>query len=414
MKKSLSKILCCVLALVLVLGMATISSFAANENLTVTVDFSNADGTTSDYDNPGSFPAYYYDGTPKSPIITIYDGDKKLEEGVDYILEYILWNREGAPTSNEVPVGIWWGGEVFNRYEVVAYGRGDYSDTIPFPSRAFFYITRAPQYSIYFYKNDGSDEYVAITNIDHGSYLDPAEIPVFERQNYDFGGWYTDSACTEGNEFDVTQPIKNPPMQLYAKWISNLPPVQPEPITSVTITLPELVEGDGYVLDSGGYGRPHPVVTIPEDALYEIIYSLYAVEDDSTELGYGLPKADATFKKGDEVYIATELLPTDLELHPFLDETIGADHKIAIKVNGGELVKSYLYTYYENGDPDLVAGRSLIILSKVVVGGDDEEPGDEPSPSTGDMTMTWIVAASAMLLLAAVLMGTDSKKKRTH
>ena len=428
MKNSFRKILCCILALVLIPGMTTVSSFAADDDeeieLTIIVDFSNKDTTTTDYDNPGSFPAYFYDGTPKSPKVTIYDGDYKLVEGTDYKLRYTLWNREGAPTTEDVPVGVWWNGDCFNRYEVSAVGRGDYDDvTMSFPERAFFYIIKAPTYFIVFHKNDGSNDYVSVTGIRHGSILSEDDIPVFTRDNYDFGGWYTDPACTDGKEFDVTQPIKNPPPDVYAKWISNLPPVEPEPITSVTITLPDVNAGDGYVIDSDGIPRPHPEVTTPEDALYEALYSYYVVADDTQLLGYGLPKEDATFKKGDEVYIATELFPDDYELHPFLEEALGEDHKVAITVNGGELVKSYLYTYYED-DSQEVAARSLVVITKVVVNGDDEPGGDEPggdpsgepdpAPSTGDMTMLFIAAASITIVLAAVLVNADSKRKRYY
>ncbi|MBO4818892.1 MAG: InlB B-repeat-containing protein [Firmicutes bacterium] len=295
-----------------------------------------------------------------------------------------------------------------------------------FPERAFFYIIKAPKYTIRFNKNDGSGEYVDIKEIPYGSTLE--SVPVFERENYDFGGWYKDEACTEGNEFDVTQPIKNPPSDLYAKWISNLPPVEPEPITSVTLTLPEVKEGDGYVLDSNGTPRPFPDVTIPEDVLYDVLYNYYVVEDDTQLLGYGLPKADATFKKGDEIYIATELFPEDYELHPFTEEALGENHKVAITVNGGELVKSYLYTYYED-DSQEVAARSLVVITKVVVTGDDEtggdpseepggdpseEPGENPAPSTGDMTMLFIAAASITIALAAALVNADSKRKRYY
>ena len=33
-----------------------------------------------------------------------------------------------------------------------------------------------------------------------------------------FGGWYTDSACTDGNEYDFTEPV-NSNIDLFAKWI---------------------------------------------------------------------------------------------------------------------------------------------------------------------------------------------------
>ena len=39
-----------------------------------------------------------------------------------------------------------------------------------------------------------------------------------ERKGYTFGGWYTDAACTDGNEFEFGSPI-NDNTTIYAKWI---------------------------------------------------------------------------------------------------------------------------------------------------------------------------------------------------
>lgn len=46
-----------------------------------------------------------------------------------------------------------------------------------------------------------------------------------EKEGYTFGGWYTDEACTEGNEFSFDMPITEN-ITIYAKWVavSDTPP----------------------------------------------------------------------------------------------------------------------------------------------------------------------------------------------
>lgn len=51
-------------------------------------------------------------------------------------------------------------------------------------------------------------------------YGDKATEPTPTRTGYSFGGWYTDAACTNGNEFDFNAVIPNTMKNttLYAKW----------------------------------------------------------------------------------------------------------------------------------------------------------------------------------------------------
>lgn len=46
------------------------------------------------------------------------------------------------------------------------------------------------------------------------------ELPQPTRSNYSFEGWYTDAACTDGNEFSLDAEITGD-VQLYAKWIGD-------------------------------------------------------------------------------------------------------------------------------------------------------------------------------------------------
>lgn len=46
------------------------------------------------------------------------------------------------------------------------------------------------------------------------------ELEKLDREDYIFCGWYTDTACTDGNEFDLDEPITED-ITVYAKWTSS-------------------------------------------------------------------------------------------------------------------------------------------------------------------------------------------------
>lgn len=47
---------------------------------------------------------------------------------------------------------------------------------------------------------------------------DFSEILDTEKEDYTFGGWYTDETCTDGNEFDFNNPV-TADITIYAKWV---------------------------------------------------------------------------------------------------------------------------------------------------------------------------------------------------
>lgn len=48
---------------------------------------------------------------------------------------------------------------------------------------------------------------------------DFSEILDTQKEGYTFGGWYTDEACTDGNEFSFNDPV-NADITIYAKWVA--------------------------------------------------------------------------------------------------------------------------------------------------------------------------------------------------
>lgn len=82
----------------------------------------------------------------------------------------------------------------------------------------------------------------------------PVDDSEMTRLGYTFGGWYTDAACTDGNEFTFGNPLIDN-TTIYAKWIPN------ETAGYTVIIWKQNVSGDGYdfgesITLSGTVGNP--------------------------------------------------------------------------------------------------------------------------------------------------------------
>lgn len=74
-------------------------------------------------------------------------------------------------------------------------------------------------HTVTFYKNDGTEETVDVQEIEeNGKATEPAAP---NRTGYTFKGWYKDSDCTDGEEFDFTNDAITGDTDLYAKWTQN-------------------------------------------------------------------------------------------------------------------------------------------------------------------------------------------------
>ena len=72
----------------------------------------------------------------------------------------------------------------------------------------------ANKYTVTFNSNGGS-EVVPIENVEEGTVIILLTAPT--KAGYTFKGWYTDAACSEGNEF-TSSTLVNDDMTVYAKW----------------------------------------------------------------------------------------------------------------------------------------------------------------------------------------------------
>ncbi len=370
------------LALVMIMGMATAVAFAGVDDVVVDFDYSQTNSTYSHRDYPGrTFPAYFYDGNGHSPVITVKDGDKVLTKDVDYTITYFILNMTyggGSEWAEPPEGGVWNGDDNDNIFKVAVYGAGTYESL--YKDSEFAIIAR-PSYHVFFNKNDGSDTFSS-SDVLHGDPVDPKNIPAFEREGYELEGWYTDAACSPENKFDLSSGITRL-TNLYAKWT--------ELVTSVEVTMPEVFEGEGYQMTEGWGTTPSPKVTLPAGAKVLLTRTEWVVPGTDELMGFSIPTSAATFKKGDEVYIFTYLDCDGVDCQ-FIHDKIREEHDVEIKINGGEYVNSYLYPYMERATGD-VTGYTLIIASKVIVQG-------RPAPDTGDNTaMILLTSAVAVLTL---------------
>lgn len=74
------------------------------------------------------------------------------------------------------------------------------------------------KYTVTFY--NGSEVYDTYENVEWNTTISAPENPD-PVEGYTFGGWYTDSECTEGNEFDFDTTGITTDTPLYAKWTIN-------------------------------------------------------------------------------------------------------------------------------------------------------------------------------------------------
>ena len=395
--KNIRKIICCLIVLIMLLGMACVTSFASSgSTVTVEFDYSEAEGTDSDINHSGRYPAFIKDGTPKTPKISVKEGTRDLIKGTEYYVLYYL-DMTGAPVNqSENP---------FSGYNITSWqnncitvqvaGMGAYEGK--FSEESIYFISYNVYYDITFHKNDGSGEKETAYRVPYGYPIGSGAIPKFERDGFAFAGWYKDAACTDGNEFDVTQPVKKPPENVYAKWI--------KAVTKVELTMPKLYAGDGYKVEEYGGAVPYPTVKAPSDAPYEVLLTQYVIEDEEGFLGIDVPTKAATFKEGDIVLIEITLEPAD----GYCFEEISRDNNnidITI-VNGAETTPraSYAFTYYddETGEAD---GTGLIVVAAVKV------QAAQTLPPTGDTNPATMVIMAILSISLAITLVYEQIKER--
>ena len=100
--------------------------------------------------------------------------------------------------------------------------QGGQSVTIPESGAVYDPATNTLTFVVYVIIDlqDGSEP-VTIKAI-YGRSIERPANPV--RMGYDFGGWYTDADCTDGNEYDFARPVTGE-LRLYAEWTADIPDI---------------------------------------------------------------------------------------------------------------------------------------------------------------------------------------------
>ena len=156
-------------------------------------------------------------------------------ESIDYTV-----NQPYTPKTSDQEFQGWYvGTENAIAKDGTYYAEGDTipNETAVTVSKDVVLSAKAPLGAWLIFKENGSGaSYTSPQFLENEAPTEPAD-PV--RNGYIFGGWYTDEACTDGNEFNFTA-ILETTTRIYAKWT---------PITNAAYTViiwKQNVAGNGY------------------------------------------------------------------------------------------------------------------------------------------------------------------------
>lgn len=134
-----------------------------------------------------------YDGTPKTPKITVTDGSKTLTEGVDYVASYNDNTLSGNAFVNLTGIGAYRGKR--NLYFTI--GDKDRDDLA----------------NVHFYLNGHGTVEPDDRLVEKGTAVGQPANPL--AAGYQFEGWYADEECKTA--YDFSKPVEKD-MTIYANW----------------------------------------------------------------------------------------------------------------------------------------------------------------------------------------------------
>ena len=171
-------------------------------------------------DNDMDFYAYLLDG-----------------EQVTYKVEHYLENADGTypdlPAYTDNKTGVAGGPVEVTRPEGLStaeYGEGAYTDTTISPDGTTVVRVKYPRmtYSVTYHLNNEKASFIGITpdadgnytvtGIRYGAAVDLLDGGDVSCEGVVLAGWYTDAACTPGNEFTAQSTMPAQDVDLYARW----------------------------------------------------------------------------------------------------------------------------------------------------------------------------------------------------
>ncbi len=122
---------------------------------------------------------------------------------------------------------------------------------------------------------------------------DFSEILNTEKDGYTFGGWYTDEACTAGNEFDFDSPV-NADITIYAKWVPvYVPSVEETEGGDVTVNPEAAEKGETVVIiPKPDDGKEVDTVTVTD----KDGNSITVTKNNDGTYSFAQPEGDVTVK----------------------------------------------------------------------------------------------------------------------
>ena len=179
----------------------------------------NEDGTV---DVPGGSVVHPGNG---GPDITVGDQGGKVDEDGNVTLpgggsahvgsvDVTVPKSGGTLTPNEDGTVSIPGGSTVQQ--------GGQSVTIPESGAVYDPATNTLTFVVYVTIDMQNGSEPVIIKAIYGRPIDRPANPV--RMGYNFGGWYTDADCTDGNEYDFASPVTGE-LRLYAKWTADIPDI---------------------------------------------------------------------------------------------------------------------------------------------------------------------------------------------
>ena len=170
--------------------------------------FTKISKTDNVSDDGSTYGAGYADNLNAVDVISI-PGAESLEVTVTYqtqkdtASEYLaIYDGSIKPTSTNISSSIP-GKKLGGTTKTTA------TYTIPGDTVQFYFKSYNPPYNYYGY-------YATITGVGRMANQTTDNYAIPTRDGYEFAGWYTDAACTDGNEFDVNNSLSD--VTVYAKW----------------------------------------------------------------------------------------------------------------------------------------------------------------------------------------------------
>lgn len=153
------------------------------------------------------------------------------------------------------------------------------------------------------------------------------------KEGYVFGGWYTDSNCTDGNEYDFDSTVITA-FTLYAKWT----------VKEYTVVLD--VNGSNVVINKQS-------IAVEYDGYYSALSDVVLSREGYTFAGWW-----TTDKTGGQRIYATSKVEANADAQPLYARWTANSYEITLVYGGGRANGNMSVTFGEDYDKDILSGAT--------------------------------------------------------